>query len=54
MNRKSTLSTNRTIYFDYLRVFATFAVMILHISAQNFILQTLTDSNGKYSIFLTV
>lgn len=26
---------DRTIYFDYLRVFATFAVMILHISASN-------------------
>ena len=26
---------NRTIYFDYLRVFAAFSVMILHISAQN-------------------
>lgn len=28
-------SADRTVYFDYLRVFATFAVMILHISAQN-------------------
>lgn len=27
--------TDRTVYFDYLRVFATFAVMITHISAQN-------------------
>lgn len=27
--------TDRTVYFDYLRVFAIFAVMILHISAQN-------------------
>lgn len=26
----------RTIFLDYLRVFSTFAVMILHISAQNF------------------
>ena len=28
------LKTNRTIYFDYLRVFATFAVIILHLSAR--------------------
>lgn len=49
MNRKSTLSTNRTIYFDYLRVFATFAVMILHISAQNFYS---TDVNGfQWQVF---
>ena len=27
--------TDRTVYFDYLRVFATFAIMILHISTQN-------------------
>lgn len=27
--------TGRTVYFDYLRVFAALAVMILHISAQN-------------------
>lgn len=33
----------RTIYFDYIRVFATFAVMILHISAQNWYS---TDVNG--------
>ena len=34
---------NRTIYFDYLRVFATFAVIILHVSAQNWYS---TDVNG--------
>ena len=33
----------RKVYFDYLRVFATFAVMILHISAQNWYS---TDVNG--------
>lgn len=33
----------RTIYFDYIRVFATFAVMILHISAKNWYF---TDVNG--------
>ena len=33
----------RTIYFDYIRVFATFAVIILHISAQNWYS---TDVNG--------
>lgn len=32
---KKEIETQRTIYFDYLRVFATFAVMILHLSAQN-------------------
>ncbi len=35
--------TDRTVYFDYLRVTATFAVMILHISAQNWYT---TDVNG--------
>lgn len=29
------MENNRVIYFDYLRVFATFAVIVLHISAQN-------------------
>lgn len=29
------MTADRTVYFDYLRVFAAFAVMILHISAQN-------------------
>lgn len=33
MNQQN--STGRIIYVDYLRVFATFAVIILHISAQN-------------------
>lgn len=33
----------RTIYFDYLRVFAAFAVMILHVAAQNWYS---TDVNG--------
>lgn len=35
--------TDRTVYFDYLRVFATFAVIILHISAQNWYI---ADVNG--------
>lgn len=35
--------TSRTVYFDYLRVFATFAVIILHVSAQNWYS---TDVNG--------
>ena len=29
------VQAGRTVYFDYLRVFATFGVIILHISAQN-------------------
>ena len=33
----------RTIYFDYLRVFATFSVMILHTAALNWYA---TDVNG--------
>lgn len=36
-------STDRTVYFDYLRVVATFAVMILHVASQNFYS---TDVNG--------
>ncbi len=35
--------SNRTVYIDYLRVFATFAVMFLHISGQNF---RISDVNG--------
>lgn len=35
--------TERTVYFDYLRVFAMFAVIIIHLSAQNF---ESTDVNG--------
>lgn len=42
-------STDRTVYFDYLRVFATFAVMILHISAQNWYV---TDVNSfEWQVF---
>lgn len=40
---------DRVVYFDYLRVFATFAVMILHISAQNWYT---TDVNGfEWQVF---
>lgn len=35
--------TDRTRYFDYLRVFATFAVVIIHVAAQNWYT---TDVNG--------
>lgn len=35
--------TERTVYFDYMRVFAVFAVIIIHLSAQNFYS---TDVNG--------
>lgn len=33
--KSSGMNSNRVIYFDYLRVFATYAVMILHIASQN-------------------
>lgn len=36
MIHKDMLPNGRTVYFDCLRVFATFGVMILHIAAQNF------------------
>ena len=36
-------SQERTIYFDYLRVFATFSVIILHIASSNW---SLIDVNG--------
>ena len=36
---------NRTAYFDYLRIFATFAVVVLHVSAQNWYS---ADVNGFY------
>ncbi len=46
---KSNIQTDRTVYFDYLRVFATFAVMILHISAQNWFT---ADVNGfEWQVF---
>ena len=34
-NEKNTMNTERRIELDYLRVFATFAVMIVHVSATN-------------------
>lgn len=40
-------STDRQVYFDYLRVFATFAVMILHISAQNWYTTDVNDFAWK-------
>lgn len=44
-NPASKQPTNeRTAYFDYLRVFATFAVIVLHVSAQNWYS---TDVNGQ-------
>ncbi len=40
---------DRTVYFDYLRVFATFSVIILHLSAQNWFT---TDVNGfEWQVF---
>ena len=45
----NTQAANRTVYFDYLRVFATFAVIILHISASNW---HTTDVNGfEWQVF---
>lgn len=35
MSNISASNNNRTVYFDYLRVLATFSVIILHVSAQN-------------------
>ena len=43
MESKKCDPADRTVYFDYLRIFATFAVMILHISAQNWYI---SDVNG--------
>lgn len=40
---QKTDGTERTVYFDYLRIFAVFAVIIIHLSAQNFYS---TDVNG--------
>lgn len=45
----NTQAANRTVYFDYLRVFAIFAVIILHISASNW---HTTDVNGfEWQVF---
>lgn len=42
-------SKERTMYFDYLRVFAAFAVMFLHMSAQNWYI---VDVNGfEWQVF---
>ncbi len=40
---KTGVTQNRTIYFDYLRVFATAAVILLHVAAFNWLS---TDVNG--------
>lgn len=37
------LQKERVVFIDYLRVFATFAVVVLHVSAQNWYV---TDVNG--------
>ena len=42
-------NSDRKVYFDYLRVFATFAVMILHISAQNW--GTVDVNSLKWQVF---
>lgn len=41
------MENNRVIYFDHLRVFATFAVMVLHIAAQNWYLKDVNQINWK-------
>lgn len=46
-NRKS--KNERTIYFDYLRVFATISVMILHIAGQNW--QVCNVNGGDWKVF---
>lgn len=43
LEKKVNEETDRIVYFDYLRVFATIAVIILHISASNWYT---TDVNG--------
>ena len=43
MNRQSNKQLNRIVYYDYLRVFASFAVIIIHVSAQNWYT---SDVNG--------
>lgn len=44
-----TTKSDRTVYFDYLRVFSTFAMMILHISVQNWYV---TDVNSfEWQVF---
>lgn len=35
MEYKKPVPSQRIVYFDYLRVFATFAVIVIHVSAQN-------------------
>ncbi len=44
-NKPLEAKTERTAYFDYLRVFATFAVIVIHVSAQNWYI---TDVNEIY------
>ena len=44
--------TGRIVYFDYLKVFAAFAVMILHISAQNWYTTDVNESAWQiYNFF---
>lgn len=44
---ESSKLTDRTVYFDYLRVSAAFAVMIVHISAQNWYVADVNGSGWK-------
>lgn len=51
MNASSSVPSlrKRTVYFDYLRVLATFIVMLLHVSAQNW--STSDVGSGTFAVF---
>jgi len=44
---KKVEESNRRVYIDYLRVFATFAIMILHVSAKNLFTIDVSSSNWQ-------
>ena len=45
--KKSYENKSRIVYLDLIRIFATFAVMMLHVSSQNWYFQEYTSFNWK-------
>ena len=48
----SPLINKRIDYFDYLRIFCSFSIVILHVALQNWITSPISLMNGKYLIFI--
>lgn len=48
------MNKERIVYFDYLRVFAIMAVVVLHVSALNWNDLSVRSFSGMYLISMTV